>query len=99
MATQEQVQAALIAVKDQLVKVKNEVITRIDALVRAVENAGSSTPAVDEAIAGLQDIADQLDSINPDAEVPPLTPEVPADPPVVTDPPADDGEVSDRPVV
>jgi len=67
MANQAELEVSLAAIKDQLVKASAEIQARIAALVEAVNQAGSTTPGVDAAVAGLVNIAKILDDINPDA--------------------------------
>jgi len=67
MANQAELEVSLAAIKDQLVKASAEIQARIAALVEAVNQAGSTTPGVDAAVAGLVNIAQILDDINPDA--------------------------------
>ena len=66
MMTQAELELALAAVKDQLVKASIEIQARIAALILAVEQAGATTPGVDAAVAGLKNVAQMLDDINPD---------------------------------
>lgn len=66
MATQEELAAALNAVKDQLTKASGEINTRIQALVDALAAAGNTTPEVDSALQGVQAISQVLDDINVD---------------------------------
>ena len=66
MANQAELEVSLAAIKDQLVKASIEIQARIAALILAVEQAGATTPGVDAAVAGLKNVAQMLDDINPD---------------------------------
>lgn len=63
MTDQNETAAALVAVKEQLVKASAEIVAKITALEAAVAAAGGSTPAVDAAVADLKDVAQVLDNI------------------------------------
>ena len=67
MATQAELAAQLVAVRDQLVKVADEINDRVAALEAAIANAGNSTPEVDAALDAVKAIAQALDDLNPDA--------------------------------
>lgn len=69
---QAQAEAALVALRDQLTKVKTEIVTKIDALVAAAADV-ETTPTFDAALAEIKTISDSLDAIVPD-EVPPVPP-------------------------
>lgn len=75
--TQEEAAAQLANILAQLTKAKEEIVTKIQALIDAAANADSVAPALQTAIDDLAPIAQALDDIVPDA-------------PVVT-PPADGG--------
>lgn len=66
MATNAEFAAAIVVVKEQLVKAAAEINSRIAALEEAINNAGNSTPEMDAALADLKLVAQALDDINPD---------------------------------
>lgn len=58
--TQKELAEALQKVNEQLQKAIKEIVT-------AVQNAGNTTPEVDAALQALQNAAQALDDLNPDA--------------------------------
>lgn len=67
MATQAELAQSLVDLKNQMVKVKNEIDTKIQALTDALNNAGATTPEVDAALADLKSTLQSLDDETPDA--------------------------------
>jgi ABC-type transporter Mla subunit MlaD len=72
MATQAQTTQAVNALKDQVVKSRDEIVARLAELQTAVDNAGNSTPEMDAALEGLRTAVQGVDDIVPDA--PPADP-------------------------
>jgi len=70
MATQAELAATLLAVRDQLTKASAEIVARVAALEQAIANAGNTTPETDAALAAVKEIAQALDDLNPDAPAP-----------------------------
>jgi len=70
MASQEDEAAQLSKIGDQLDKATGEITSAIQQLKDALASAGSTTPAVDAAVARLTTIAQGLDDIVPDAPAP-----------------------------
>ncbi len=73
VSTQDELATELAAVKDQLVKIGTEQQTQSDALqakiaelTAAIATAGNTTPAVDDALAGVKEEAQKLDDLIPD---------------------------------
>ena len=66
MQTQSELYQSLMQIKDQLVKSAGEIVARVSALEAAMETAGMTSPAVDEAMQELKAIAQALDDLNPD---------------------------------
>lgn len=66
MATQAQLAAQLTAIAVQAEKAKAEVLAKLGALQTALENAGSTTPEVDAAVAALAAAVQATDDIVPD---------------------------------
>lgn len=64
--TQQELLAALTDVKTQVDKSKTEITTKIAALEDALNNAGSTTPEVDAALADLKASVQSVDDIVPD---------------------------------
>ena len=69
MQTQSELYQSLMQIKDQLVKSAGEIVARVSALEAAMETAGMTSPAVDEAMQELKAIAQALDDLNPDPVV------------------------------
>jgi type II secretory pathway component PulF len=67
MATQAEVTAELVALKDQNEKAKVEILAKLAALEAASANAGQSTPEEDAALADLKASIQGTDDIVPDA--------------------------------
>lgn len=67
MSTQAQLAQALTDLKAQVVKVKAEIDAKIEALTDALNDAGTTTPEVDEALADLKSTLQSLDDETPDA--------------------------------
>lgn len=67
MATQAELAAQLLAVRDQLGKASAEITARVAVLEAAIVAAGNSTPEVDAALEAVKQIAQALDDLNPDA--------------------------------
>lgn len=70
MASMQEVTAELIALKDQVVKSRTEVLKKIADLEAALATAGSTTPEVDAALAALKQEVQTSDDIVPDAPTP-----------------------------
>jgi uncharacterized phage infection (PIP) family protein YhgE len=66
MATQAQLAAQLTALATQAEKAKAEVTTKLADLQTALDNAGSTTPEVDAALAALAAAVQATDDIVPD---------------------------------
>lgn len=77
MATQAELAVELTAVKDQVIKVGNEtrtLISRVETLTTALENAGGTTPEVDAALLAVKEQLVIVDELVPDAPPPPPEP-------------------------
>ena len=81
MANQKEDAQVLRDIKTQLLKAKDEITAKIQALVDAAENAAAVDPELQSAIDDLKGVGQQLDDIVPDPVTePPVEP--PAEPPV-----------------
>lgn len=69
MATQAEIAQQLRDMKTQNEKARTENLAKLDALQAAIDNAGQSTPEVDEALADLKASIQADDDENPDAPV------------------------------
>ena len=70
MATQAEHAAELRALKEQNDKARAEVLAKIAALEEAINNAGNTTPEVDQALADLKASVQTDDDIVPDEQPP-----------------------------
>jgi uncharacterized protein YlxW (UPF0749 family) len=70
MATQAELAQQLRDILAQNEKARTEILKRIADLEAALENAGSTTPEVDDALAALKASVQTDDDLNPDAEPP-----------------------------
>lgn len=79
MATQAQHAQQLREIVAQNEKARQEIVAKIDSLEQAIEDAGNTTPEVDEALAELKASIQKDDDLNPDVTEPeePTDPEVP----------------------
>lgn len=92
-------QEDLLDVRDQLVKARGEIVTKIEDLEAAVSNSGEVSPEVAEALSEVKAAAQALDDIVPDAVVedtpvdePPVE-DTNYNPPVIDEPPVEDTNV------
>lgn len=72
--TQKEVAAELVAVKEQVVKFKGEVVAKLSALADAIANQGQADPDVEAALADLKTTVQSADDLIEDS---PATPEEP----------------------
>lgn len=77
MATQAQVAADLVALTDQVTKIKSEVTGKLQELADAIAAQGTASPEVEAALAGLKAEVQAVD----DLVVDPLPPAPPVEPP------------------
>lgn len=68
MATQAELATALNNASDQLEKVKTEILQKLQELTDAVNNAGQTTPEVDQALERLRASTQGLDDVVPDPQ-------------------------------
>lgn len=78
MATQAEVAAALVALKDQVTKVGTEVSGKLDELAAAIAAQGNASPEVEAALADLTTAVQAVDDLvaDPVVEPPPVEPPV-----------------------
>lgn len=55
--------AELAAIRDQLLKARSEMVSKIESLEQAVIDAGTPSPEVAAAVAELKDVAQALDDV------------------------------------
>ena len=67
MATQAELAASLVALKDQTDKAKAEIVAKVAALEAAILAGSATTPEVDLALADLKASVQGVDDLNPDA--------------------------------
>lgn len=70
MATQAELAQQLRDITAQNEKARQEILQKIAELEAALENAGGTTPEVDEAVAALKASVQTDDDLHPDAEPP-----------------------------
>lgn len=70
MATQAELAQQLRDITAQNEKARAEILARVAELEAAIQNAGNSTPEVDEALAALRASVQADDDMNPDAPTP-----------------------------
>lgn len=71
---QSEVAAELVAIKEQAVKSKAEIISKLDALEQAIANQENASPEVEAALADVRIAVGEIDSLIEDApteETPP----------------------------
>lgn len=74
---QTEVAAELVALKEQVVKIKAEVTAKLTALAEAIANQGNASPEVEAALADLKSVVTEVDELNEDTPVePPVEPTV-----------------------